>query len=579
MKRSIASPLNRRLFLTGSTGTLAGAALALSPGSLSAATPDTLTGSIPSSSGPNTPDGSTVPKGDGRYADLMTGNNQRFVANPDYVRLITTTTDAESALRDAVAQTKKVSIRSGGHCFADFVCNPEIQVILDLSPMTAVYYDKGMRAFAVEPGARIMNVYETLYKNWGVTIPGGICYSVGIGGHISGGGYGLLSRAHGLTVDHLYAVEVVTVAADRTVKTVVATRDDVGDKRDLWWAHTGGGGGNFGLITKYWFRSPGARGASPQKQLIPAPSKVLVSAISLPWDQLDEQKFSRLLTNFGDWHERHRAPGTPEANLSSLFNVSHKAHGSLGMFTQIDSGAPQARAVLEEYLAAILAGVAITPQPVTTANGEIPAVPDFFTPQEIPWLQATRLVGTDNPTITNPTSRGAHKSAYMNKRFSNEQLRVLYQQMTKPGFTNPNTMMVLFSFGGQVNAVEQHATANAQRNSSFKLCLQTFWSDQAEDAYYLGWERDTYEGMFAATGGVPVPGDDTDGCYINYPDTDVAMAEHNRSGVGWQQLYFQDNYPRLQQAKLEWDPTGFFGHRLGIELPAASAEDRAAARR
>jgi FAD/FMN-containing dehydrogenase len=148
--------------------------------------------------------------GDSRYADLMTGNNQRFVANPDYVRLITSTKDAEDAVREAVRTGKKVSVRSGGHCFADFVCNPSIQVILDVSPMNAVYYDKKMGAFAIEPGARIMNAYETIYKNWGVTIPGGICYSVGIGGHIAGGGYGLLSRSHGLVVDHLYAVEVVT---------------------------------------------------------------------------------------------------------------------------------------------------------------------------------------------------------------------------------------------------------------------------------------------------------------------------------------------------------------------------------
>ncbi|TFB93982.1 FAD-binding protein [Cryobacterium luteum] len=561
--------------MTGSAGTVAGtlllAAHGVAPAAALGTSPTGFSSDSGFGSGPVVPAGSIVKPEDRRYADLMTGNNQRFVANPDYVRLITTTEDAAAALQDALSQKKRVSVRSGGHCFADFVCNPDVGVILDLSPMTAVYYDPKMRAFAIEPGARIMNVYETLYKNWGVTIPGGICYSVGIGGHIAGGGYGLLSRAHGLTVDHLYAVEVVTVTSDRKVRTVVATRDDAGEKQDLWWAHTGGGGGNFGLITKYWFRSPGASGTEPKNQLIAAPSRVLVSAISLPWNQLDERKFARLITNFGAWHEKHSGPGTAESNLSSLFNVSHKAHGSLGMFTQVDAAAPQARRILNDYIASILEGVAIEPAPVTTANGEIPAVPAFFTPQDIPWLQATRLVGTDNPTITNPTSRGAHKSAYMNKRFSAAQIGVLYGQMTKPGFANPNTMMVLFSFGGQVNAVEQHSTANAQRRSAYKLCLQTFWSDAKDDAYYLGWERETFEGMFAATGGVPVPGEDTDGCYINYPDTDVAERAHNRSGIGWQQLYFKDNYPRLQKAKLAWDPTDFFRHKLSIELPREPA--------
>ncbi|MBY8853509.1 FAD-dependent oxidoreductase, partial [Saccharothrix sp. MB29] len=123
---------------------------------------------------------------------------------PDYVRLITSPEDAKRAVRDAVAAGKRVSLRGGGHCFADFVCHSETEVILDVSPMTDVAYDPTRRAFVVEAGARLMNVYEALFKNWNVTIPGGICYNVGVAGHISGGGYGLLSRAHGLTVDHLY---------------------------------------------------------------------------------------------------------------------------------------------------------------------------------------------------------------------------------------------------------------------------------------------------------------------------------------------------------------------------------------
>lgn len=556
--------IGRRFFMAGSASTVAAASLA-------AIGTVTAPAAAAASLSPAVPDGSVIGPGDSRYPDLMTGNNQRFVAQPDYVRLITSTKDAEDAVREAARTGKKVSVRSGGHCFADFVCNPSVQVILDVSPMNAVYYDKKMAAFVIEPGARIMNAYEALYKNWGVTIPGGICYSVGIGGHIAGGGYGLLSRSHGLVVDHLYAVEVVTVDKNRKVRTVTATRDDTGELGDLWWAHTGGGGGNWGIVTKYWFRSPGTAGKNPAEQLVKAPSKVLVSAISIPWDQLDEAKFRRLITNFGAWHEKYREPGTPESHLSSLFNVSSKAHGSMGMFTQIDAASPDAKGVMARYVAAILEGVAVTPEPLDKPTGELPAMPDFFKTREIPWLQATRLVGTDNPVITNPTSRGAHKSAYLNTRFTNEQIAVLFKQMSRDDFTNPNTMLVLFSFGGQVNAVNPEATANVQRRSAFKLCLQTFWPDAEDDDFYLNWERETFEGMFAATGGVPVPGDQMDGCYINYPDVDMADPSRNRSGTGWQTLYFKGNYERLQKAKGEWDPTNFFTHSLGIELPAGGA--------
>jgi hypothetical protein len=555
--------LGRRGFLFGSAGTAAtGALLALDP----LHTAPAGAAELASRNGlPLT--GTTITAGDSRYLDLMTGNNVRFVAKPDYVRIIGSAKDAVSAVRDAVRAGKKVSIRSGGHCFADFVCNPSVEVILDLSTMTDVYYDPKMKAFAVEPGARLLNVYEKLFKGWGVTIPGGICYSVGAGGHIAGGGYGLLSRSHGLVVDHLHAVEVVTVDATGHVSTQVATRESRGALGDLWWAHTGGGGGNLGVVTKYWFRSPGAHGSNPADQLMKAPSRVLVSALSFPWDKVDETKFRRLMTNWNIWHEKNKAPGRPESNLSSLFNLNHKAHGSLGMFTQIDADAPDAAGVLRRFIEAITDGVGISSEPMTSPSGELPALPDFHETKELSWMQATRTVGTNNPTITNPTSRGAHKSAYFKRGFTTEQLAVMWKQMTRPDFTNPDTMMVVFSFGGQVNAVAEDATANAQRDTIFKICLQTFWQDEKDDDFFLGWERETFEAMFPRTGGVPVPGDQMDGCYINYPDVDMADPARNTSGVPWSALYFKGNYPRLQRAKQSWDPTDYFTHSLGIELP------------
>lgn len=555
------SGIGRRAFLFGSAGAAALGAIAPSGRFPSFAAVE----SARASSGGG--GGGIVRPSDPRYLDLQTGNNVRFVAQPDYVHLIGNAEEARQAVQAAVEAGKRVSVRSGGHCFADFVCNSEVEVILDLSTMTGVSYDEEMRAFAVEPGARLSNVYEQLFKGWGVTLPGGICYSVGIGGHVVGGGYGLLSRSHGLVVDHLYAVEVVTVDADGTASVHIATRDSKGALGDLWWAHTGGGGGNFGVVTKYWFRSPSATGTDPAEQLIAAPSRVLVNALAFPWESIDEAKFRRLLENWGAWHEEFKDPGTPESHLSSLFNLNHKAHGSLGMFTQIDADAPDARGVMERFVTCITEGVDVRTQAMATPSGELPALPEFYRTREISWMQATRTVGADNPTITNPTSRGAHKSAYFKKRFTDAQLQVMWRQITREDFANPDTMMVIFSFGGAVNAVAKEATANVQRDSIFKICLQTFWPDEADDEFYLAWTRETFEGMFASSGGVPVPDEQLDGCYINYPDTDMADPNRNRSGTPWSELYYRGNYPRLQRAKKSWDPRNFFTHSLGVELP------------
>lgn len=553
----MSASIGRRGVLAGGAGAALTAGVGVSAGAAGTGTAPRPGGRLPD----------RVLPGDDRYPALRTGNNQRFDSRPDYVFLIRSTEDAVRAVQHAVDHGKRVSVRGGGHCFEDFVCNPEIEVILDTSLMKTVDYDPRMEAFEVGPGARLLQVYETLSTGWGVTVPGGICHSVGAGGHVAGGGYGLLSRSHGLIVDHLHAVEVVVVDRRGRARAVVATRDDTGALGDLWWAHTGGGGGNLGVVTRYWFRSPGTAGRRPAQQLPHSPRTVLVSAYDIPWADLDRDSFQRIVANFAAWHEEHKQPGTPESHLSSLVNISHLAHGSLGIFTQLDAAVPGARAILDGYNAALLAGTDLEPRSLDRGNGELPPMPGLVEPRELPWLQATKLVGTNNPTITNPTSRGVHKSAYLNAAFTPEQTAALYDAMTLEGFENPDTMLVMFSFGGQVNAVDPHATANVQRRSAFKICLQTFWADPADDDYFVGWERDTFSALFADTGGAPVPGEQTDGCYINYPDRDMADPAHNRSGVRWSELYFQGNYPRLQRAKSQWDPGDRFRHALSIELP------------
>ena len=97
---------------------------------------------------------------------------------------------------------------------------------------------------------------------------------VGAGGHFCGG-YGPLSRLHGSVVDHLDAVEVVVVNRAGVARSVIATRDPKDPNHDLWWAHAGGGGGNFGVVTRYWLRTPGAAGDDPAKLLPRAPAGLL----------------------------------------------------------------------------------------------------------------------------------------------------------------------------------------------------------------------------------------------------------------------------------------------------------------
>src|SRR6266480_2592229 len=181
--------------------------------------------------------------------------NKRFRASPDYVRLVRSTDQVVSAVEEAVSEGRRLVVTSGGHCLEGFVSDPDVRVIVDVSPMKRVYYDEAKRAVAVEAGATVGETFRALFESWGVVVPLGEYPGIGMGGHVVGGAFGFLCRQLGLAADYLYAVEVVTVDEGRRASSVVATRETSDPNRDLWWAHTGGGGGNFGVVTRYLFRS------------------------------------------------------------------------------------------------------------------------------------------------------------------------------------------------------------------------------------------------------------------------------------------------------------------------------------
>ena len=88
-----------------------------------------------------------------------------------------------------------------------------------------------------------------------MTLPGGTCSSVGAGGHITGGGYGFVSRLYGTTADWVTGVDILTVDAKGKValRTCTAKQD-----ADLLRACRGAGGGNFGVIVDYYLRPAAA---------------------------------------------------------------------------------------------------------------------------------------------------------------------------------------------------------------------------------------------------------------------------------------------------------------------------------
>ena len=137
-----------------------------------------------------------------------------------------------------------VAVRGGGHNVAGTaVCDGGL--VIDLSAMKGIEIDRHGRTVRAEPGL-LWGEVDAATQAYGLATPGGIVTHTGIAGLTVGGGLGWLMRKHGLTCDNLLACDVVTAEG----KLVRASPDE---HADLFWSLQGGGG-NFGIVTRFEYR-------------------------------------------------------------------------------------------------------------------------------------------------------------------------------------------------------------------------------------------------------------------------------------------------------------------------------------
>lgn len=486
---------------------------------------------------------------DPRYRTVVDKRfNKRFRASPDYVRLVTSTAEVIGAVEEAVREGRRLVVTSGGHCLEGFVSAADVRVIIDVSPMKRIDYDAKMNAVCVEAGATVGETFRALSDRWGVVIPLGEHPAIGMGGHIPGGAFGFICRQLGLAADYLYAVEVVTVDANGNAIRTIATRDESDPNRDLWWAHTGGGAGNFGVATRFWFRSHGASGDDPAQLLPGTPESITTFKAQWNWNDIDRAHFLRLLQNQGTWCETHSGADSPFASLWSVFEVHRKQFGTI-IFRCVSTAGEGAQKQFDDFVAAVSEGI---------------AAPHGREMQRMSWLDFALNPFPDLFAMPPGGASMKVKDALLRKRFTDRQIDVVYDYLTRSDHDVMGGMLGLASYGGRINTVAPDATASAQRGSILDTACTTGWIDPREEAKNLTWVRAFYRDLFAASGGVPVPGDAYDGAFINHPDTDLADPTLNTSGVPWHTLYYKTNYPRLQRIKARWDPRDVFHHALSI---------------
>ena len=493
---------------------------------------------------------SRVGPGDPRYRAVVARQfNKRFRARPDYVRQAGSTEEVVASVQEAVGEGRRLVVTSGGHCLEGFVSDPEARVLLDVSPMKRIGFDPERRAVSVEAGATVGETFRALFERWGVVVPLGEYPEIGMGGHVAGGAFGFLCRQLGLAADYLHGVEVVTVDGDGRARPVVATRETSDPNRELWWAHTGGGAGSFGVVTRYWFRSPGASGDDPAALLPRAPESITTFRAEWDWSGLDSPSFRRLLANHGAWCERHAGADAPGASLFTLLTVHRIEVGKI-VLRGVSTAGSAAERQAEEHLAELSGGTAA------------PRLPEL---EEMPWL-AFALNPFPDLFAAPPGGVAVKvKDALLKKRLTDRQIAAAWGHLTREGGV-PGGMLGLATYGGRVNTVPPDATASAQRGAILDLACTAGWVDPPDESANLAWVRAFYRDLFADSGGVPVPGEAYDGALINHPDVDLADPAWNASGVPWPAFYHRDNYPRLQRVKARWDPRNVFRHGLSVRV-------------
>ena len=190
-------------------------------------------------------EGEVIVPGDPGYDDARRVWNAMIDKYPVGVIRIKSTADIAPSLAFARKHGLLVAVRGGGHNVAGHG-TVDGGLVIDLSACRDVVIDVHEQTVTVGAGATLHDL-DAACSRYGLAVPVGVVSATGIAGLTLGGGFGWLTRAHGLTIDNLLAAELITANG----QSVHASHNE---NPELLWALKGGGG-NFGIVTSFTFQA------------------------------------------------------------------------------------------------------------------------------------------------------------------------------------------------------------------------------------------------------------------------------------------------------------------------------------
>ncbi|MFH8630474.1 FAD-binding oxidoreductase [Streptomyces lydicus] len=448
--------------------------------------------------------GRIVTPGASGYERARRVRNARIDRRPALIARCTDTDDIIAALAYARSHGMPVAVRGGGAHVAGWgTCDDG--VLLDLGGMKRIEVEARSRTAVAEPGLT-WGEFDAATQEHGLALPGARNTDVGIAGHTLGGGVGDLSRQYGLTSDNVTFFEVVTADGRHL-------RADAGQHPELFWALRGGGG-NFGVVTRFGFR------------LHPV-ERVTAGALVHP-----PQQARTALRAARDW----LATAPDEASLIAIvwtapplpFVPDHLHFERCVVLIPTWFG-PPGRA--DEILAPLRHGPAcpvhdtITDRPYAAYQRLLPSPPDFA--RQHVYNRGELLAELTDTTID----------------------RILGHWEA----SGPNYSVVLGALGGAIARAPAGPTAFAHRPAQWfvEICAQ--WYGEADSPTHLEPARTGWQALQ----------DVTEGPYLNLlPDP----------GPQWvRAAYGNDTYERLVRLKAAWDPDNLF--RFNADIPPRATKE------
>jgi len=438
--------------------------------------------------------GELVMQGDAGYDEVRALWNAMIDRRPALIARCAGAADVVHALKLAREKDLLVSIRGAGHNIAG-KASCDGGLMIDLSGLRDVRVDPVKRTVRTGPGATLGDLdHET--QAFGLAVPVGINSTTGIAGLTLGGGFGWISRKHGLTVDSLLSADVV-LADGRLVHASPK------EEPELFWGLQGGGG-NLGIVTSFEF------------QAHPVGPEVLAGLVVHPGDASAEvarywRDFCKTAPDEAScWIVARKAPPLPF--------LPEEWHGKqvlvLAMMYTGDMAAGEKAFTDLRAFGKPIADV-VGPHPYTG------------------WQTAF------DPLLT-PGARNYWKSHNFTA-LTNEALDTILEYAGK--LPSPASEIFVGQLGGATNRVAPDATAYPHRDAQFVMNVHTRWEDPGDDDACVSWARTFFDATAPfATGGV----------YVNFVSEDEDRVEA-AYGSNYQRLaklkkrYDPDNVFRVNQ--------------------------------